>query len=142
MHCPGCGHDFNGAKGVLIHLKRTTNNNCQEAYKEMFGLDSESDVESSSKSSDDIDADTEDMLARAANDPEMLSDIVFPPDPELAGAEANSDFFGSFHEEENADNDGEIQFDIQMDDISLGLDDNVPELDEDSDDDEENEYIW
>lgn len=103
----------------------------------MLAMDS--DDESLSENSDDIDADAEDVWPRVANEAEQFPDIDIPMDFEPADAAEDSDFFGTFHEHDNADD--EIQFDINMDDISLGLD-NTPDLEDDSDSEDEEEYIW
>ena len=62
-------------------------------------------------------------------------------DFEPAEPDENSDFFGSLHDMELENADEENQFDIVMDDVDLGLND-VPDLEEDSDDENEDEYIW
>ena len=62
-------------------------------------------------------------------------------DFEPAEPDENSDFFGPLHDMELENADEENQFDIVMDDVDLGLND-VPDLEEDSDDENEDEYIW
>ena len=138
MHCPGCGSQFKGTKGVLIHLKRTTDKKCKKAYKKILNVDSDS--ESSFESSDSSDSD-EDPYPGAENQAEVPPEIDVPMDFEPAGPENNSDFFGPLGDPELEGPEEEIQFDLAMDDVDLGLND-IPDLEEDSDIEDADMYIW
>ena len=65
MRCPGCEGQFKGTKGVLSHLKQTTDKICMNALRKILSVDSDSD--SSSEFSDNIDAESEDLYPRAEN---------------------------------------------------------------------------
>ena len=55
----------------------------------------------------------------------------------------NADFFGSFNDIQDIDEDmaENIDFEINIDDMDLGLDD-LPDLDDDSENEDENEFVW
>ena len=55
----------------------------------------------------------------------------------------NADFFWSFNDIQDIDEDmaENIDFEINIDDMDLGLDD-LPDLDDDSENEDENEFVW
>lgn len=132
--CPGCGHPFRASTGLMNHLTQTRNAACQQAYNEILKIS----LDSSSSSLSDSDSQSSDI--HAADYAENTDDIVSSD----AGSENfpdNSDFSGlpsGLPEPEDIDMD--IQFEVNLDDIALDLGP-LPELEEDSDDEDE-EYIW
>lgn len=137
MFCPGCGQPFTGQKGVPVHLKRTDNKKCRRAYRKIVGIDPDSETDTMSPISSS-DSDAEDLYPRAVDEPEDDQDMDGPIDVD-PNYDHDSDFFGSFHE--NEDFYDEIEFNINVYDISLDLDD-IPGLEEEPDSKDEDEYIW
>ena len=76
--------------------------------------------------------------ARAEDKPEIAHNIHAPMDLD-SEIHDGSDFFGTIHEHEDFDD--EIQFNISADDISLDLG-SVPDLEDDSDSEDEDEFLW
>lgn len=134
VHCPGCGRSLRARKGLISHLKLTTNIACRQAYRELLGIHTD-DTDASSATS--IASDGEDMLPRGEIDVQNMESSM---DNDLNMQDA--DFFGPFDDTENIDD--SIEFEMNLEDVDLGLNDLSDyehEADEDSDD-EEDEYIW
>ena len=104
---------------------------CKQAYRDLLNIHSDDEIEAPSQNFSDA------SLPEPQNNPDIVMDI--PLAASEAGENVHEDFFGSFNDDIDDEDDFDFELNIQDTDLDVGI---VPDLEDVSDDEDDEDYIW
>ena len=131
IYCPGCTKPCRNNQAFFAHIKQSTNALCKQAYRDLLNIHTDDEIEAPLQNFSDA------SLPEPHNNPDIVMDI--PLAASEAGENVHEDFFGSFNDDIDDEDDFDFELNIQDTDLDVGI---VPDLEDVSDDEDDEDYIW